>query len=134
MIALLAAATASIALMIAQPNSLLVADGAPRVRFLELSFEVDDDIDDPLFGFNQWAFEFMREEWSGIGASSLQATFDWIDESADGALAHLVDTALSRATLTRHGSDSEHWSVYEPCAGRWIGAQADVRLNLLTLH
>lgn len=117
-----------------ETGALVVADGAPRARYLELSFDVGDEIDDPMFGFNQWAFEFMREEWASIGAPTLLGTFDRIDAMGDAALAELLDTALSQTTLTRYAPEVEHWAVYDPRAGCWIGAAADVQLQMTTLH
>lgn len=117
-----------------ETGALVVADGAPRVRFVELSFEMSDELGEPTFSFNQYAFEFMRMEWIDIGAPSLLTTFDRIDAMRDAAFAQTLDAALSRATLTRHGSDIEHWAVYDPDAGRWIAAPASVPMHVLTLH
>jgi len=117
-----------------ETGALVIADGAPRARFLELSFDVGDEIDDPMFGFNLWAFEFMRDEWASIGAAQVFKTFDRIDEMAHAPFARVLDAALARTTITHDEPEVDHWSVYDPSAGRWIGALANVRLDSLTLH
>lgn len=115
-------------------GALVLADGAPTVRFIELSFEVPDEIGDSTFSFNQWAFEYMYGEWLGAGASSLHLTFDWIDAMGDVAFARVLDAALSTTSVTRHASPVEHWAVYDPEVARWIGAPVCAPPHALTLH
>ncbi|PXW15509.1 hypothetical protein [Paraburkholderia caballeronis] len=115
-------------------GALVVAEGAPRVRFFEVSFEVGDDVGETTFSFNQWAFEFMRAEWLGIGATSLDATFDRIDAMSDVAFARMLEAVLADTASTRDAPDVEHWAVYDPDAGRWVGAPVCVPVRALTLH
>lgn len=117
-----------------ESGALVIADGEPRVRFVELSFDVGDEIGDSTFSFNQWAFEYMHIEWLGIGVSSLHMTFDRIDAMSDAAFARVLNGALSKATLTRDASNVEHWTVYDPNAGNWISAPVCAPLHALTLH
>jgi len=117
-----------------EAGALVIADGAPAVRFLELTFEAGDDIDDPTFSFNQWAFEFIHAEWLRIGAWSFHVSFGPIDEMGDAALARLGDAVLVHTPLTRVLPDVDHWAVYDPRVGRWIAAAASVPVHALTLH
>jgi len=117
-----------------ETGALVIADGEPQVRFVELSFTVADDIGDSTFSFDPWAFEYMHVEWLAIGASTLHPTFDWIDAMSDAAFARVLDAALSKATLTRDTPDTEHWAVYDPKPGRWIDAPVCAPLHALTLH
>ena len=117
-----------------ESGALVIADGEPKVRCVELTFDIPDHIPDSTFSFNQWAFEYMHVEWLGIGASTLHMTFDRIDEMSDAAFARVLGAALSNATLTRDAPRTEHWSVYDPGAGNWIGAPVCAPLYALTLH
>jgi len=117
-----------------EAGALVIADGAPAVRFIELTFEAGDDIDDPTFSFNQWAFEFIHAEWLRIGAWSFHVSFEAIDEMGEPMLARLGEAVLVQTPLTRVVPQREHWAVYDPRVGRWIGAAASVPVHALTLH
>lgn len=115
-------------------GALILVDGTPCMRFHELGFELGEHVTETSFSFDQWVFEFMRAEWASIGAWSYEATFDRIDGLDDIALARMLDAALAK-TAWKHGmDDSSHWAVYDPGAGRWIGAPICAPVRLLTLH
>lgn len=117
-----------------ETGALVLVDGMPQVRFVELPFDVPDGIGESTFSFSQWAFDYMQVEWLGIGAASLHWTFDRIDAMGDVAFADALGTALSNTTLARGAADAEHWAVYDPQAGRWTGSRVCAPLHALTLH
>ncbi|HTH62148.1 MAG TPA: hypothetical protein VL689_18600 [Paraburkholderia sp.] len=117
-----------------EAGALVLAEGAPQMRYVELSFDVDEEVGDSTFSFNQWAFEYMYIEWIGIGASSLHGTFDRVDAMGDAAFARLLDTALAKTSVTRDASDAAHWAVFDPNLYRWVGAPVCPPLHALTLH
>lgn len=117
-----------------EAGALVLTDGVPQVRVVELSFVVDEQTADATFSFNQWAFDYMQVEWLGVGASTLHTTFDLIDGLGDAAFAGVLDAALSKTTLARHTGNLAHWAVYDPKVSRWIGAPVCTPLHALTLH
>jgi hypothetical protein len=117
-----------------ETGALVLADGAPQMRFVELSFTLDDaTAEASTFSFNQWAFDYMQVEWLAMGASTLPLSFDLIDGLSNAAFARVLDAALSKTRLVReHGF--AHWAVYDPQVGGWLGAPVCAPLNALTLH
>ncbi|PLZ04154.1 hypothetical protein CY652_00235 [Burkholderia sp. WAC0059] len=106
-------------------GALIVANGAPLLRYVELPFEVANDVERAKFNFNQRVFDFMRLQWADIGAAGFESTLDCVDSMEGVALGRLVRAALADVALTHddHGhSLVGHWAVYLPDLAQWVGS------------
>jgi hypothetical protein len=60
-------------------ESVIVAIGAPRVRYVPLSFTVSKDTQATTFHFSQWAFDFFHEEWATLGLTDFENDLETAD-------------------------------------------------------
>ena len=104
-------------------GALIVAKGAPRLRYANMPFEIPNDMDAVTFNFNQWVFDFMREEWASNGASSIEHTFDQIDGLDAAAFSRVAAVAVANARITRDGTNQERWTAYHPGLEQWVSAE-----------
>ncbi len=103
-------------------GALIIANGAPRLRFVELTFNVPNPVEGAVFNFSQGAFDVMREQWEHIGAYDYPQSVERIDAMDDVTFAHALGVALQAALVTRAEYASDHWTVYDADAGYWISS------------
>lgn len=115
-------------------GALILVSGAPRLRFVELSFGIDAAFDDVTFNFNQWVFDFMRAEWTSIGAPAFEASLDCVESMDDITFARTLDAALASATLCHVEPYREYWTAYDASTASWIDATVCMHACPPTLH
>lgn len=105
-------------------GALIVSGGAPGLREVGLPFSVPEDMDDVVFNFTEWVFEYIRDEWEAIGAGDLDATFMQVDQLGVHDLRHVAAYALAETIVTmtpQHTPMDGDWTVWHPARRRWIG-------------
>jgi hypothetical protein len=118
-------------------GALIVADGAPRVRYFSASFELSGRTDDVTFSFGNWVFDAARTQWEEIGAHAYEESISRTEAMDDRTFARAVHVALQAATLTRDEAESPCWTVYDARTARWIATPAyavDSPRGTYTLH
>jgi hypothetical protein len=110
-------------------QSLIVASGAPRLRLVPLPFTVPADTDQITFSFNEWVFEFMREEWAAIGATDFEAELETVDDMDATTFRHAAQIAIASANVTCDSKDSSEWGVYCAASERWLSGDDTPYVN-----
>lgn len=86
---------------------------APRIRYVPLTFNVSRDAGPTTCSFNQWFFDFTREEWASIGLSNYEAELESSDELDDASFNHAFQTPLARLGVCRNPTNEPgHWGVF----------------------
>lgn len=101
-------------------QSIIVSTGAPRVRYVPLTFSLSTDEDKITFSFNQWVFDFMREEWAALGVPDFEDRFNAVDEMDTLTFKRAAMVSIATASVTRDGSDSGGWGVYDTDREQWL--------------
>ncbi|MBB2928774.1 hypothetical protein [Paraburkholderia silvatlantica] len=103
-------------------HSIIVKTGAPRIRYVPLPFEPPADTDEITFLFNQWAFDFIRNELRSIGLPKYEEELEAIDELSDDEFEATLKLAISRVNVCREPTerDKSLWGVYSPSHEAWI--------------
>ena len=108
-----------------EPGSIIVATGVPRTRYTPLRFAPSTDNDEVTFLFNQWVFDFIRDEYKSIGLPKYEAELEAMDELSDEDFAATLKRAIERAGVCREPSERDEvlWGVYSPIHGAWISGE-----------
>lgn len=77
---------------------------APRVRYVPLPFNIPEGAEGVTFSFNQWAFDFMRDEWKALGLRHYEGELEAVDELDDGGFDRLYQTAVAQLGVCREPS------------------------------
>ncbi len=103
-------------------NSMIVKTGAPRMRYVPLKFTPPTDPDEITFSFNQWVFDFIRDEFKSIGLRDYEQRLEAVDEMDDATLALTFKYAIERVNVCREPTEREEslWGVYDPDGGMWV--------------
>ncbi|KVV20873.1 hypothetical protein WK78_26555 [Burkholderia cepacia] len=104
----------------ADQHSMLVATGAPRVRYVPLPFDVDKKETRVTFSFNQWAFDFMNEEWASIGGGDFEASLSLVDEMKPADVSRVANEAIAKIGVGREFVKDGLWGVYDSSEQAWI--------------
>ncbi|BCM12955.1 hypothetical protein MAFF241648_21450 [Ralstonia solanacearum] len=104
----------------ADEHSMLVATGAPRVRYVPLPFDIPKDEKRITFSFNQWAFDFMNEEWASIGSSELEKSLAHVDEMTETDAFRVAKEAIAKIDVSRTNTDAELWGAYDCIKESWV--------------
>lgn len=108
----------------------LICITAPRIRYVPLPFRISKDAEGVTFSFNQWAFDFMREQWTGLGLPEFEQELEATDEMDDASFDKLLKTAIARLDVCREPSGKDGpWSVFSIKRDEWVAgfeAPADV--------
>ncbi|VVD31773.1 hypothetical protein [Paraburkholderia dioscoreae] len=106
-------------------SSLIVKTGAPRIRYVPLGFESPKDTEIVTFSFDQWVFDYMRDEFRSIGLPDYEMQLEVVDEMDDATLALTLKYATERINVCREPSERKAslWGVYDPDAGVWVSAE-----------
>ncbi|MDN7877015.1 hypothetical protein [Burkholderia aenigmatica] len=94
---------------------------APRIRYVPLPFRLPKDIQGITFSFNQWAFDFMNDEWTSLGLPNYARELEAVDELDDIGFNRLYQTAAARLGVchTPSGNDGL-WAVFGAREETWI--------------
>lgn len=110
---------------------------APRIRYVTLPFTVSHEVDGVTFSFNQWAFDFMREEWARLGLRDFERELVAADEIDEASFDRLIKTALGRLKVCREptGRDGP-WSVFSPQREEWVSGSDSPQVQAIgaTVH
>ncbi len=110
----------------ADRDSLLVATGAPRVRYVPLPFDIPKKERQVTFSFNQWAFDFMNEEWASIGSSTFEKSLAHVDELSEEDYGKVSKVAIAKLNVARQESTEGLWSAYDALNETWlVGTEAE---------
>ncbi|WP_322011580.1 hypothetical protein [Paraburkholderia sp. J12] len=128
-------------------GALIIAAGAPCVRYFEVTFDLPDRCPrgvnvEASFGFGEWVFEDMRAQWAQIGAHTYEQSIRRMESMDDITFLRTIDAALrtatpGRAIFRRNRAGDGNWMVYDTEAMRWIVAQTTIDAWLptaTTLH
>jgi hypothetical protein len=112
-------------LVMEDATSIIVATGAPRVRYVPFHFQPPTDTDDITFLFNQWVFEFIRDEFKSIGLPTHEARLEAVDEMDDATFTQTLKNAIERVNVCRKPTkrDSSFWGAYCPNVGMWVSGE-----------
>ncbi|WP_141685068.1 hypothetical protein [Burkholderia stabilis] len=99
---------------------------APRVRYVPLPFNIPEGAEGVTFSFNQWAFDFMRDEWKALGLRHYEGELEAADELDDGGFDRLYQTAVARLGVCREPSGRPGpWAVFSTQDDTWIAGYED---------
>lgn len=104
----------------ADENSLLVATGAPRVRYVPLPFDIPKNETKITFSFNQWAFDFMNEEWGSIGSSEFEKSLARVDDMSEADASRVAKEAIAKINVGRTDTGKDLWGAYDSVKESWI--------------
>ncbi|HVI41596.1 MAG TPA: hypothetical protein VM577_13165 [Anaerovoracaceae bacterium] len=104
----------------ADRDSILVYTGAPRVRYVPLPFDIPKNEKQVTFSFNQWAFDFMNEQWSSIGSSSFEKSLTHVDGLSEDEFAKVSKVAIAKLNVGRQESVEGLWSAYDAVKEEWM--------------
>jgi hypothetical protein len=100
-------------------NSMVVSLGAPRIRYVPHKFTLSTGNDKVTFSFNQWIFDFIRDEFKSIGLPRYEQQLEALDE--------MDDVTFERVNICREPTEQEEgegiWGVYDPDAGVWVSGE-----------
>lgn len=108
-----------------EPGSVIVATGAPRTRYTPFHFAPPTDRDDVTFLFNQWVFDFIRDEFKSIGLPKYEEQLEAIDEMDDETFEATLKQAISRVNICREPTERDRvlWGAYSPLHEAWISGE-----------
>ncbi|KAB0640674.1 hypothetical protein F7R25_04035 [Burkholderia stagnalis] len=104
----------------ADENSMLVATGAPRVRYVPLPFDIPKKEKKITFSFNQWAFDFMNEEWASIGSSEFDKSLALVDDMSEAEASRVAKEAIAKINVGRTETGKDLWGAYDSVKESWI--------------
>lgn len=104
----------------ADENSMLVATGAPRVRYVPLPFEIPKEQGKVTFSFNQWVFDFMNEEWASIDSKEFEKALGLVDEMNDADASRVAKEAIARIEVSRTERQPGLWGIYDSARESWV--------------
>jgi hypothetical protein len=112
-------------------NSLIVKTGAPRIRYVPLKFAPPTGAEEITLSFNQWVFDFIRDEFRSIGLPDYEKQLEVVDEMDDATLALTCKYAIERINVCRNPSEREEnlWGVYSPDAGMWVCGEETISVH-----
>lgn len=120
-----------------EKGALVITQDAPRLCYLEVSFDLPDRVANATFSFSEWAFDDIRAAWAQLGAHACEQSIG-CTQTLDGVtFAWMLDVALKSVSLTRDEARDDYWTVYDSGAARWIFARASVDVleqDTPTLH
>jgi len=109
----------------ADQGSILVATGAPRVRYVPLPFDIPKEERQVTFSFNQWAFDFMNEEWSSIGGSGFEKSLAHVDSLSEDEASKVFKVAIAKLNVSREEPTDSLWGIYDSVKEMWVvGSEA----------
>lgn len=109
-------------------GALALRNGYLRPMFVPLHFELNNKKGAPVtFNFNSWVFDFMREQWTIIGAADYPEQLGRLGEGDDHAVDRLADAAWQCMATTTAQQDSDDWGVYIPGANAWKYGPRELR-------
>lgn len=108
-----------------KPGSIIVATGAPRVRYAPLYFSPSTDSKELTILFDQWVFDFIRHEFKSIGLPRYEEELEQIDEMDDETFETTLRNAIGRANVCRKPTvrDEVLWAVFSPRHNAWISGE-----------
>lgn len=115
-------------------GALIVANGAPRLRYAELTFDLPEDSGAVIFNFSQRAFDAMRDQWASIGAHEYERSIDRTEVMDNATFLKVLDVALWSVVLTSDQPEGDHWTVYDADAGRWVSSAELWHAGLQAVH
>jgi hypothetical protein len=99
---------------------------APRIRYIPIPFNIPENSGGVTFSFNQWAFDFMRDEWQALGLKGYERELEAVDELDEAAFDRLFQTAVARLGVCRAPTDKAGpWAVFSTQDDTWIAGYAD---------
>ncbi|KAB0648490.1 hypothetical protein [Burkholderia diffusa] len=99
---------------------------APRIRYVLLPFNIPENTGRVTFSFNQWAFDFMRDEWQALGLQGYERELEAADELNETGFDRLLQTAVARLGVCRAPTDKVGpWAVFSTQSDTWISGYAD---------
>jgi len=106
-------------------SSMVVQLGAPRIRYVPLKLTLTTDSDEITFSFNQWVFDFIRDEFKSIGLPGYEQRLEVMDEMDAATFALTLKYAVERVNVCREPVEPEKniWGVYDSDAGMWISSK-----------
>lgn len=115
-------------------GSLLVAAGAPRIRYVPLSFEIPAVQAGVTFSFNRWVFDFIDQEWTSLGATDFVNDLEFADELDEKEFQLAARIAIASVTVSRDSSaETALWGVYSLRKEAWLRGDKSARTDM-TLH
>lgn len=94
---------------------------APRIRYVPLTFNVSADAAAITFSFNQWVFDFARDEWASIGLLNYESELERVDELDDISFRRIFQTAVARLGVCRNPSNGQGiWGTFSVQRDMWL--------------
>lgn len=91
-------------------------------------FSVSGETEGITFSFNQWAFDFIRTEWTDLGLPDFEKELDSTDELDDVSFERLLKTAIARLRYAMRHQERAARGRFS--ARRVKSASLDLRLLL----
>ncbi len=116
----------TLGLSMATPTAVVCKGGAPRIRCVPLSYDIPKGLGDITFSFNQWVFDFMREEWASLGLHNYEKELEATDELSDTDFERLMQAAIARLDVCQEPlSSAGLWAVFSTHQEVWVSANED---------
>ncbi|KVN06290.1 hypothetical protein WT08_20295 [Burkholderia sp. MSMB1552] len=94
---------------------------SPRIRYVPLPFNIPPNTGGVTFSFNQWAFDFMRDEWKALGLGNYERELEAMDELDESGFDRLKQTAIARLGICREPSGRDGpWAVFSTRQDTWV--------------
>lgn len=100
-------------------GQLLGPRGVPRTLHVPIPFTVPKGSARPTFSFTGWVFDFMREQWKIIGATSYADQLDDLNSLDNDTINALTKEAISQVSFTKYEPDVTDWGVFLPDTKQW---------------
>ncbi|MGV8920090.1 MAG: hypothetical protein ACOH2R_20175 [Pseudomonas sp.] len=103
-------------------GSIIVASGAPRVRYVPLPFDISKDACGITFSFNQWAFDFINDECKTIGVKEFEQDMEAANDMNKPSFERAADVAIASINVCRNPSrgESSLWGTFSVRSEKWV--------------
>lgn len=103
-------------------ESVIVAIGAPCVRYVPLSFTVSEEDQSTTFHFSQWAFDFFNEEWASLGLADFENDLEAADNMDKTTFDRAAKVAVASLKVHKNpkAETSGVWGVYATQSDKWV--------------